>query len=139
MGLEAKRVYFDSCVVIYAVEEHPTFAPLIEARLASETGDSLIIQVSDLTDMECSVMPLRKANQLLLDKFRKWFDTVEVLPIERAVFRRAAQLRANFSDLKTPDAIHIAMALHHRVDAFWTNDDRLSRIAPGLVRNITTN
>jgi predicted nucleic acid-binding protein len=138
MGLEPKRVYFDSCIVIYAVEEHPAFGSLIEARLASEANDGLIIQVSDLTEIECLVMPLRKANQALLEKFRQWFEKVAVLSIERKVFREAAQLRANFAGLKTPDAIHLAMALHHKVDAIWTNDDRLSSIAPGLVKDITT-
>jgi hypothetical protein len=51
MGLNPQRVYFDSCVVIYSVEEHPTVAPLVEARLASQVSvANVIIQVSDLRD-----------------------------------------------------------------------------------------
>jgi uncharacterized protein len=61
-----------------------------------------------------------------------------VLPIEREVFRRAAQLRADFAGLKTPDAIHLATALHYGSDEFWTNDNRLNHIAPVIVKNILT-
>jgi predicted nucleic acid-binding protein len=38
----------------------------------------------------------------------------------------AAELRAA-SGVKTPDALHLATALHHGCDEFWTNDDRLAR------------
>ncbi len=134
MGVNPLRVYFDACVAIYLIEEHPTFGPLIEARLA-QTPEA-VIQVSELTEMECLVMPLRKRNQPLLDKFRRWFDKVEVLSVELEVFRRAAQLRADFAGLKTPDAIHLATALHYGCDEFWTNDNRLSHIAPALVKDI---
>jgi len=37
MGLNPLRVYFDACIFIYLVEEHQTFAPMIETRLANQT------------------------------------------------------------------------------------------------------
>ena len=83
-------------------------------------------------------MPLRNKNQPLLDKFRLWFSNVEVLPVTRAVFQHAAQLRADFPGLKTPDAVQLATALHYGSDEFWTNDNQLSQIAPTLVKNIMT-
>lgn len=139
MGVNPLHVYFDACVAIYLVEEHPTFAPLIETRLAQQAQTAeLVIQVSALTEMECLVMPLRKQNEPLLNKFRLWFDQVEVLPVAREVFRRAARLRADFAGLKTPDALHLAMALHYGSAEFWTNDNRLAHIAPNLVIDITT-
>lgn len=133
------RIYFDACVVIYLVEEHLTFAPLIETRLAQQAQTAeVVIQVSALTEMECLVLPLRKQNQPLLDKFRLWFEQVEVLPVEREIFRQAARLRADFASLKTPDALHLATALHYGSDEFWTHDNRLTHISPNLVIDITT-
>ena len=82
-------------------------------------------------------MPPRNQNQPLLDKYRQWFEKVEVLPVERAAFHRAARLRADFARLKTPDATHLAMALHHNSDELWINDGRLHHIAPTLVKDIT--
>ena len=52
------------------------------------------------------------------------------------VFDKAAQLRADFSSLKTPDALHLATALHHNCDECWTNDNRLNSVAPSLVKNV---
>ena len=102
MGLNPLRVYFDACIAIYLVEQNRTFAPLIKARLLEQAQTAeMVIRVSGLTEMECLVMPLRKQDQPLLDKFRRWFNEVEVLPVEREVFRRAAQLRADFAVLKT--------------------------------------
>jgi predicted nucleic acid-binding protein len=31
--------------------------------------------------------------------------------------------------IKTPDALHLACALHHGCTEFWTNDDRLTKVA----------
>ncbi len=136
MGLNPVRIYLDSCVVIYLIEEHHEFAPIIESLLAAQAKAELFI--STLTEMECLVMPLRNQNQLLIDKFRNWFDDLIVLPIEREVFQLAAQLRADHKSLKTPDAIHLATALHYGCDEFWTNDNRLSKVAPTVARNILT-
>lgn len=136
MGLKPLHVYLDSCVVIYLIEEHPQFAPVVESLLAQQADATL--HISSLTEMECLVMPLRTQNQLLVDKFRNWFEDLIVLPNEREVFQLAAQLRADHKTLKTPDAIHLATALHYGCDEFWTHDDRLAKVAPTIARNILT-
>lgn len=79
---------------------------------------------------------LRQQNQYLIGKFEKWFTKVTTLPIEREIFQKAAQLRADFPALKTPDALHLSTALYHNCDEFWTNDNRLNKIAPNLVKKI---
>ena len=38
--------------------------------------------------------------------------------------------------LKTPDALHLATALHHGCTEFWTNDDRLRAAAGALAVNV---
>jgi len=138
VGLNPLYVYFDACVAIYLVEQNQTFAPLIKTRLMKQAQtNEVVVRISNLTEMECMVMPLRKRDQPLLDKFHRWFEEVDVLTLERDVFRQAAQLRADFTKLKTPDAIHLATALHYGCDEFWTNDERLNHVAPALVRDIT--
>lgn len=133
MGLKSPRIYFDSCVAIYLIEEHPIFAPQIENRLA--VVPDVRICSSYLTEMESLVMPLRNKNRILIKKFEDWFEASDVLLPDRAVFQNAARLRAEFP-VKTPDALHLSTALHHNCDEFWTNDNRLDKIAPHLVKNI---
>lgn len=134
MGVKLPKIYLDSCIAIYLVEEHPNYSPQIES-LVEGLSDADIL-VSDLTVMECLVGPLRKGDRSLEEKFNKWFDGVLVLPLSNIVFRDAGRLRADNSSLKTPDALHIATAVHHDCDEFWTNDTRLDKVAPNMVRNI---
>ncbi len=56
--------------------------------------------------------------------FTEFIASTEDLELHRGVFERAAELRAK-QRLKTPDAIHLATALEHGCDEFWTNDSRL--------------
>lgn len=49
------------------------------------------------------------------------------IPIEMEICRKAAQLRAKYN-IKTPDSIHLATALHSNADIFLTEDKSLKRI-----------
>ncbi len=133
MGL---KIYLDSCLVIYLIEEHPVFSLILENLIARQTD--LIIAVSNLTAMECLVMPLRNSNRILIEKFENWFKQVQTVSLEKKIFYQAAQLRADFTSLKTPDALHLATAVYHSCDEFWTNDNRLDKVAPNIVKNILT-
>lgn len=137
MGLKPVYAYLDSCLVIYLIEEHPIFAPLLENRI--ENTPNLIFVVSDLIEMECLVMPFRQSNQPLIKKFYDWFDQADVVPLRKEIFHQAAKLRADFPGLKTPDAIHLATAAYQQCDEFWTNDHRLDKIAPNIVKNVLRN
>ena len=134
MGLAELSIYLDSCLAIYLVEENASFVAKLENALAANWDAKFCI--SPPAEMECLIMPLRWQNELLIAKFENWFRTVEVLPMESEVFRSAAKLRADFGSLKTPDALHLATALHYNCDEFWTNDNRLNSVAPQLVKNI---
>jgi len=136
MGLVRASIYLDSCLAIYLIEENSAFASQLEKTLEANLDSALCI--SPLTEMECLIMPLREQNELLIAKFEKWFGTIAVLTINSAIFYKAARLRADFSSLKTPDALHLATALDHNCDEFWTNDNRLNGVAPSLVKNILT-
>ena len=134
MGLTKSSIYLDSCLAIYLVEEIPAFVTGLENAIAAIADAEVCI--SPLTEMECLIIPLRQRNKELVAKFENWFSTVEVVPIDAEVFRKAAQLRADFNSLKTPDAIHLATAIHYQCDEFWTNDNRLEPVAPSLVKNV---
>lgn len=134
MGMTQPIIYLDSCTIIYLVEEHPIYSPQIEARLQQVTGS--VLAYTALSEMECLVIPFRKQQPIVLNKFRDWFQRAHFLPLERAIFEDAARFRAQHSKLKTPDAIHLAAAIHHGCAQFWTNDDRLNTIAPSLAMKV---
>jgi predicted nucleic acid-binding protein len=135
VGLTEPKIYLDSCIAIYLVEEHAAYSPRLEALL--ESLPSAEIFVSDLAVMECLVKPYRDENVLLIEKFDRWFHDVVVLPVTFSVFTDAARLRADHPTLKTPDAIHLATALSQNCDEFWTNDGRLDKLGVNIVRNVS--
>jgi len=130
----SSKIYIDSCIAIYLVEEHPVYAPAVESVLSANPDFEFF--VSDLTVLECLVLPLRNENELLVGKFQGWFANTRVLGMRRAVFEEAARLRAEHSSLKTPDALHLATCINNGCDEFWTNDNRLNNLASTLVKNI---
>jgi len=126
-------IYLDSCLLIYAVERKALFGERIMERMAEVAENQFAI--SALVKCECLVVPLRREDLALENLYRETFTRFVSLEMPEPIFLRAAELRAR-ARLRTPDALHLACAEHHRCDAMWTNDDRLSKASQGLARNI---
>jgi predicted nucleic acid-binding protein len=137
MGMTMRRVYLDACAVIYYIEKHPVFFPLLATTLLPEEGEAAHPVFSDLTRLECRVQPMRTKNQELLDRYDTFFALPdnECVAFGKPVFDLATELRAN-QGLKAPDALHLAAAIQAGCDEFWTNDDRLNRASSGRIRTI---
>jgi uncharacterized protein len=128
------RVYPDSCVVIYVVEECLPMVHAIRERLLPE-GPLPQVVISDLTRLECRVWPMRHGKAALLTDFDGFFTTpgFRHAQMGRDTFDLATELRAEHG-LKTPDALHLAAAIMGGCDEFWTNDERLAKAAEDRLR-----
>lgn len=127
-------VYLDTCLVIYLVENHTVFAPIIERHILHT--DVTKFAISPLVKAEALVLPFRKNNNLLIEKYQDFFSNIEMLPMAEIIFTQSAQLRAKYPHLKTPDALHLSTAQYHNCSAFWTCDARLQRVIDHYVVNI---
>ena len=128
-----KRIYLDTCILIYLIERHPEHCPVIKEKL--ESMSEYQIAISPLLRMEVLVKPLQTGNTLLQQRYDDFMTQQVLLPIPETVYDQALQLRATYR-LKTPDALHLAIAHHHGCSDFWTNDDRLNLAASDLAINI---
>lgn len=126
------KVYLDSCIAIYLVEEHSAYCAGIEQALATLNG---IVCYSPLTELECLVLPLRLKRDDLVEKFNRFFAINMQLNMPGSVYHEAARLRAVFG-LKTPDALHLATAQFHDCSELWTNDDRLASVADAVTLKV---
>ncbi len=126
------RIYLDSCIVIYLVERHPRFFLPLRARVAAHV-DALFC-VSALTRLEVLTRPLRDRDHALVARYESVLRTYDMLTIDDTVVDAALQWRV--AGLKTPDALHVALARRHGCTILWTNDDRLARIAPGWSEDV---
>lgn len=119
-------IYLDSCIVIYLIEGPDPFRETCYQALAKcKTGGGQLC-FTGLTRLECRALPLRKGQQRILEEYDNFFSLPETsqLSMNDHVFEIATELRA-FQNLKTPDALHLAAAIHHGCAEFWTYDLRL--------------
>lgn len=128
MGL----IYLDACLLIYLQEEHVEFGLPTKAVLAREHQGAFAI--SPMVKLECLVGPHKRGDVMLQQHYETVFLRFKLLDLPEAVYLLAAKLRGRFN-LKTPDALHLACAQHHRCAALWTNDERLTAAGHGLARN----
>lgn len=131
MGL----IYLDSCLLIYAIERDPKFGQQTLDALNRETENEFAI--SPLVKLECLVKPIETASVELQRYYEAAFDTITTLSMPEIVYLQAAQLRARFR-IRTPDALHVSCAQHHRCASLWTNDDRLVSATHGLAVKVLT-
>ena len=126
-------VYLDANVLIYCVETHPIYWPLLRPVWAAAKAGQIYLVTSDLTLMEGLIGPMKRGDAWLVRAFDRLTQSTDVLfyPILQDVLRRAAHLRSAIPALRTPDAIHAASGLIQRVPLFLTNDPVFRRV-PGL-------
>ena len=127
-------VFLDSNIVIYYVEGSLEMHKVLRGRLEDEAGVLSDIAATDLTRLECRVGPLKRGDADLLKDYDRFFKLPQVamLPMTPEIFDLAAQLRADHG-IKTPDALHLAAAIHGGCNEFWTNDHRLANAAAGHI------
>jgi predicted nucleic acid-binding protein len=134
-----KQIFWDSCILIYRLQQISPWSETISRKFAPQIDESLLF-ATQLVRLECRILPMREGNLELLERFDKFFAQPEVVlvPLDVRVFNLATELRA-LNRLKTPDALHLAAALSAGCDEFWTNDDRLAKVAEGRIQVVNIN
>lgn len=128
------RVYWDSMLFIYWLEDHPGFANRVDAirRRMEERHDQLITGAFTFGEVLAGVY--RKGTPELADESRSWLRSVvaEVLPFTLEAADRYARIRSTLG-IAPADAIHLACAAEAGTDLFLTNDKRLlGKVVPGI-------
>lgn len=131
-----RRVYLDTCVIIYLIEHAAPFSD--QTRRFLVANDDAVLCVSPLVRLEAMVKPVREENKQLVADYQDFLSAQNWLSINDEIVDRALQLRARHN-LKTPDALHLATALDHGCSEFWTNDERLANAAGKISVNVLGN
>ncbi|WP_022887105.1 type II toxin-antitoxin system VapC family toxin [Glaciibacter superstes] len=126
-------IYLDSCILIYAVEDDGERGIAVRQNLADAADET--VAISPLVTLECLVKPLRDENLSLHDHYLAALDEFQQLSVDESHFIRAAELRARYG-LKTPEALHLAVAQLSGCDQLWTNDGRLASASRGLAVDV---
>lgn len=112
------------------MEKHDDFWPILEQFWATAKSGEISVVTSELTLLEVLVKPISLGRQLLIDAYDKLLlkSDVRLLPIDSAILREAARLRAT-QNFKTPDAIHAATASLSNCGYLISNDLTFRRLA----------
>ncbi|MFP4395579.1 MAG: type II toxin-antitoxin system VapC family toxin [Anaerolineales bacterium] len=123
-----QRLFLDTAPIIYFVEEHPCYFPLVRPVFERMDAGTLVGVVSPVTLAECLVHPYRMGHLDAVEMFSGLLTRrMDFVPIEATIASQAAELRA-CHNLDLPDALQCAVALHAGCDAFLTNDIALKRV-----------
>ena len=125
-------VALDTACFIYFIEEHPVYLPEIEPIFAAIAAGRLQAVTSALTLLEVLVVPYRAGDTALANRYEGLLTRslgLRTIALDRSQLRTAAQLRAVYPKLRTPDALQLAAALSTRCGALVTNDRELPPVA----------
>lgn len=121
------RVALDADIVIAFLDpgddQHAAAVAELRPRLAA--GDELLVGATVYA--ETIVRPLQNGTDATVDQFLDSAD-IRVVPIDRAIARRAAALRAEHPSLRLPDAMSLATAITTD-STLLTLDKKLRKIA----------
>lgn len=128
------RIYWDTMLFIYWLEDHPQFAKRVGAIRSrmEERGDQLITGAFTFGEVLAGVYRTGKAQ--IAEEFRHLLQEVvaEVVPFTLDTADHYARIRGMLG-FAPADAIHLASAAQAGVDLFLTNDKRLvGKIVPGI-------
>lgn len=121
------RIYLDTAPIIYSVEKHPVFWPLLETFWKVSNVEQFQLVTSELTLLETLVQPVRDGKLELAAAYKAFLSDFLLNPITLTVLETATELRAN-QNFKTPDAIHSATAMNSGCDYLIANDNGFRRL-----------
>jgi predicted nucleic acid-binding protein len=128
--LEVERIFLDSAPVIYFVENHPAYAPVLSEIFRRIDSGQLLAVTSPITLAECLVLPIRQGLTQLEANFQELIvrgNNTLFTAIDHSCAWQAAKLRAQYN-ITLADALQIATAMRVDCDAFLTNDAALLRV-----------
>ena len=123
------RVCIDSMTLIYFVERHPTYLPVVRPLFELVDSGQMMGLCSYVALLEVLVRPLKEGRPDLARQYRDILvhsGSFALFPVDRVIAEKGAEIRAAHN-FRTPDAIQLATAVRQGADAFLTNDAQLKR------------
>lgn len=112
-NLHGQVVGLDTSPLIYYIEAHPTYLPIVESFFDAVARGDLQVVTSTVTLIEVLTLPLRRGSTALATQYRQLLlatQGVTVHVVSVAIAEEAARLRAAYN-LRTPDAVQLAAAI----------------------------
>jgi len=127
---DGARIALDTSALIYYIEEHTRFGPIIDPLFLAIADGRNAAFVSVVSFAETLVAPFRAGRVDLADRYRLLLtstDNLNLVPVTRALAEEAARIRASHK-LRLPDALIAATAAVERCSKLIANDRRFTTV-----------
>jgi len=128
------RIYWDTMLFIYWLENHPQYARRVHAihSRMRERGDQLLTGAFTFGEVLAGVYQRGARERAAEAKHHLQQVVAEVVPFTVETADYYARIRSSLG-LPPADTIHLALAAQARTDLFLTNDKKLlSKFVPGI-------
>lgn len=128
---QVNSIFIDTAPIIYFIEAHPQFGPLVKEVITAFQSGRLIAFSSVITLTEVLPKPVEQGDEKLTRKFSEFLKhgkNLTMIEISEDIGEVAGRLRGRYPFLRTVDAIQVAAALEVGAEAFITNDLKLRQI-----------
>ena len=128
--LQFRRVFLDSAVLIYHLEDIQPYSALTTEILTALAGGNLEGVISTVSITELLAKPFKdgKDDQItIFEAFVLSLPKTRIVAPAYSIAKEAARLREQYA-LRTPDALLFSTAREEGCDAFLTNDARLKKL-----------
>jgi predicted nucleic acid-binding protein len=121
---DKRRIYWDSCIFIYAFKKTPAhYSTILAIEKQAKAGEcdifvsALVIAevVNSKTHGRMTDGDIKAIDNYFRNKF------IKIVPVDRPIAKSAADIVRNHY-LKPPDAIHVANAIRTKCEVFYTYD-----------------
>jgi len=122
--MPAERIYLDANILIYLIEGHSEYTPIVGKMLIDLEKRGGVPIISDLCRCECLIGPAKQGNQALVRRYEDAFNDAtefEFIDFMPSTLEQVPDLAAQCG-LKILDAMHLSLALQAGCDGFATND-----------------
>lgn len=128
-----RRIAVDTMIYIYFLEDVEPYSGRLQALFEAWEQGTHQGSSSILALLEILVRPWQLGRLDVVAEYRQslmTYPNLHLLPVDADIAGEGARLRARHG-CSTPDALHLATALHSGASAFLSNDRRLPAV-PGL-------
>lgn len=133
MAVSVKGAHFPKDVILMGVRWYTAYPLSTRYVFEAMDRDEFTVVTSMVTLLEVLVHPFRHSDVDLAQQYRDILlntDHLTTVELSQDIAEEAACLRARHN-LRTPDVIQLATAIHANASHFFTNDDRYPSV-PGL-------
>jgi len=128
---QISTLFIDTAPIIYYIEAHPYFGPLVKVVVDAFQSGSILAFSSVITLAEVLPKPIQKGHEELAARFTEFLRrgrNFTLVEISAEIAEKAGQLRGKYPVLRALDALQLATAIQIQANAFLTNDTKLKRV-----------